>query len=60
MKKNYCFIALIVFLNLFMFASCTSDDAEENQLTITTQYTHHDTYAEGEEGTPIDKSKTKN
>ena len=48
MKTFKYFIALFVVLNAFKFTSCTSNDTEEDQLTITTQ----DTYATGEDELP--------
>ncbi|MGV8947188.1 MAG: hypothetical protein ACOH1N_12215 [Lutibacter sp.] len=51
-KVNYC-IALIIFLNLFTFSSCTKEDTEEIQISKSVQ----DHLADGEEETPVDKSK---
>lgn len=48
MKTFKYFIALFVLLNAFTFTSCTTNDTEEDQLTITTQ----DTFATGEDETP--------
>ncbi len=48
MKTIKYFIALFVLLNAFTFTSCTTNDAEEDQLTITTQ----DTFATGEDEAP--------
>jgi hypothetical protein len=48
MKTIKYFIALSVFLSVFSFTSCTSNDTEEDQLTITTQ----DTFATGDDSTP--------
>ena len=48
MKTFKYIIALSVFLSVFSFTSCTSNDTEEDQLTITTQ----DTFATGEYETP--------
>mgnify|MGYP006896876931 CR=1 FL=1 len=48
MKTIKYFIALFVMLNAFTFTSCTTNDTEEDQLTITTQ----DTFATGEDSTP--------
>ena len=48
MKTIKYFIALILLLNVFTFTSCTTNDTEEDQLTITTQ----DTFATGEDSTP--------
>lgn len=53
MIKAKYFVALFVFFNLLTFTSCTSDDAEEIQLSRSVQ----NPTAEGEEGTPIDKTK---
>ena len=48
MKTFKYVIALFVLLNAFTFTSCTSNDTEEDQLTITTQ----DTFATGGNETP--------
>ena len=48
MKTFKYFIALFVFFNSFTFISCTSDDSEEDQLSIIAQ----DTIAGGEDSTP--------
>lgn len=48
MKTFKYFIALFVLLNVFTFTSCTTNDTEEDQLTITTQ----DTLPTGEYETP--------
>ena len=48
MKTFKYFIAIFLFLNVFTFTSCTSNDTEEDQLTITSQ----DTFATGEDSTP--------
>ncbi len=48
MKTIKYFIALFVMLNVFTFTSCTTNDTEEDQLTITTQ----DTFATGDDSTP--------
>ncbi len=48
MKTFKYFIALFVVLNAFTFTSCTSNDTEEDQLTITVQ----DTYATAGNETP--------
>ena len=48
MKTFKYFIALFVLLNAFTFTSCTTNDTEEDQLTISTQ----DTFATGEESIP--------
>jgi len=48
MKTFKYFIALFVLLNAFSFTSCTTNDTEEDQLTITIQ----DTFATGEDITP--------
>lgn len=48
MKTIKYFIALFVMLNVFTFTSCTTNDTEEDQLTITTQ----DTFATGEDSLP--------
>lgn len=48
MKTIKYVIALSVLLNAFTFTSCTTNDTEEDQLTITTQ----DTFATGEDSTP--------
>mgnify|MGYP007006700377 CR=1 FL=1 len=45
MKTFKYVIALFVLLNTFTLTSCTSNDTEEDQLTITTQ----DTFATGED-----------
>ena len=48
MKTFKYVIALFVLLNTFTFTSCTKNDTEEDQLTITTQ----DTFATGEDAIP--------
>lgn len=48
MKTLKYFIALFVIFNAFTFTSCTTNDTEEDQLTITTQ----DTFATGEDEAP--------
>lgn len=48
MKTFKNFIALFVLLNAFAFTSCTTNDTEEDQLTITAQ----DTFAGGEDSIP--------
>lgn len=48
MKTFKYFIALFVILNAFTFTSCTTNDTEEDQLTITTQ----NTVLTGEDSTP--------
>lgn len=48
MKTLNYFIAIFLFLNVFTFTSCTTNDTEEDQLSITAQ----DTFATGEEVTP--------
>ena len=48
MKTIKYFIALFVLLIAFTFTSCTTNDTEEDQLTITTQ----DTFAGGEDEIP--------
>lgn len=48
MKTIKYVIALFVLLNAVTFTSCTSNDTEEDQLTITTQ----DTFATGDDITP--------
>ncbi len=49
MKTFKYVIALFVLLNTFTFTSCTSNDTEEDQLTITTQ----NTVPTGEDEIPI-------
>lgn len=48
MIKAKYFVALFVFFNLLTFTSCTSDDAEEIQLSKSVQ----DTFATGEDVIP--------
>ena len=48
MKTIKYLIALFAFVSVFTLTSCTADDTDEDQLSITTK----DTFAGGEDATP--------